>query len=44
MKKHIYNEPELQLASCGLEFLLAESDDAVGSDMPIDDTDLTFSF
>lgn len=44
MKRYPYNRPELQPVACGLEILIAESNDATGSDMPIDDTDLTFSF
>ncbi len=43
MKQRQYRHPEIQLAECGLEFLLAESNDAVGADMPIDDIDLTFN-
>ena len=44
MKRQTYNKPELQLEAYRLEYLLAESDDASGSDMPIDDVDLTFIF
>lgn len=43
MKRYPYRHPEIQLAECGLEFLLAESNDSVGSDMPIDDIDLIFN-
>ena len=43
MIRKAYHQPEIQLAECGLEFLLSTSEDAVGADMPIDDIDLTFS-
>ena len=42
MTKHRYTKPELQAEHLELGYMLAESGDLTGGDMPIDDTDLTF--
>ena len=42
MKNNRYVKPELQAEYLELRDLLAESDDYIGGDMPIDDVELTF--